>query len=214
MDIDEPIDFFQFKKDVKIVDKAVKQTPNNGYWIIPLMVITTAVLYYYNPQINISDTINPVIERIENYIPKEYATIFVTGTFIYKFITISISNITGYDLNIFSDDDDKGFNSTYKKDLKYLLNKRKNFDPVNDLTSDVKEEYERYFPDNLDNLTSEEINKIFPENQETPKASTSKLPETISNKNTLPMIENPFKKTFNYHKNDIDSKKVKIEDWN
>jgi hypothetical protein len=32
------------------------------------------------------------------------------------------------------------------------------------------------------------------ENLETSKASTSKLPETISNKNEIPMIENPFKK--------------------
>ena len=76
---------------------------------------------------------------------------------------------------------------------------------------DEKTEYENYFPDNLN---SEDFDKTFPENQETPKASTSKLPEIISNKNELPIIENPYKKIGKYDKTIIDSSKVKTEDWN
>jgi len=56
------------------------------------MFIGTAVLYYYQPNINISEIINPVIEKVEEYLPKEYATVFISGTIIYKFITVSISN--------------------------------------------------------------------------------------------------------------------------
>ena len=210
-EIEEPIDFFQYKKEV--IDKVVNQSPNNSYWIIPIMIIIPIVFYYYNPQVNIKEIIepiiNPAISKIEEYLPKEYATVFISGTIIYKFITVSISNITGYDLNIFTDDNPKpdaskfssGIVSQYKKDLQEFLNKGKigNYDPVDSLSSEDKAEFE----------------SLFPKEEETPKASTSKLPESKSSKSELPIIgENPYNKISKYDKSPIDSKQVKIEDWN
>jgi len=212
-DIEDPIDFFQYKKEAKAIDKVVNQSPNNSYWIIPLMLAIPILFYYFNPQTNINEiiepVINPIIEKVEEYLPKEYATVFISGTIIYKFIIISISNITGYDLNIFTDDNPKpddskftsGIVSEYKKDLQELLNKRENnYSPIDKLSSEEKEEYESLFGKE-DNL-------------ETPKASSSKLPETISDKPEILMIENPYKKIGKYDKSIIDSTKVKTEDWN
>ena len=178
------------------------------------MLAIPILYYYFNPQININEIIEPIIEptisKIEEYFPKGYATIFVSGTIIYNFITVTLSNITGYNLNIFTDDnpkpDDSKFKSAivseYKKDLQELLNKRErsNYDLADSLSLEAKEEFESLFP--------------MEDNLETPKASTSKLPETISDKNELPMIENPFKKMGKYDKSIIDSTKVKTEDWN
>jgi hypothetical protein len=152
------------------------------------MIITPILYYYFNPQININEIIEPIIEpitnKIEEYLPKKYFTIFISCTFIHKFIIIGLSYITKEDLNIFTDDNPKpddskfksGIVSEYKKDLHELLNKRErsNYSPTDALSSEEKEEYESLFGKE-DNL-------------ETPKASTSKLPETISNKNELPVI--------------------------
>lgn len=176
------------------------------------MLAIPILYYYFNPQTNINEiiepVINPIIETVEEYLPKEYATVFISGTIIYKFIIISISNITGYDLNIFTDDNPKpddskfssGIVSEYKRNLQEFLNKRNNYDPADSLSSEEKEEYESLFP--------------MEDNLETPKASTSKLPETISDKSELPMIENPYKKVGKFDKSIIDSTKVKTEDWN
>jgi hypothetical protein len=98
-EIEDPIDFFQYKKEVKVIDKVANQFPNNSYWIIPLMLTIPILYYYFNPQININEIIEPVIEpitnKIEKYLPKEYFTIFVGCTFIHKFIIIGISYLTG-----------------------------------------------------------------------------------------------------------------------
>jgi hypothetical protein len=176
------------------------------------MIITPIAFYYFNPQVNINEIIEPVIEpisnKIEEYLPKEYFTIFISCTFIHKFIIIGLSYITKEDLNIFTDDNPKpddskftsGIVSEYKRNLQEFLNKRNNYDPADSLSSEEKEEYESLFP--------------MEDNLETPKASTSKLPETISDKPELPMIENPYKKIGKFDKNIIDSAKVKTEDWN
>jgi hypothetical protein len=193
--------------------KAIEQNPNN-YWIIPIMIIIPIAFYYFSPQVNITETIDPIIEpisnKIEEYLPKEYFTIFISCTFIHKFIIIGLSYITKEDLNIFTDDNPKpddskftsGIVSEYKKDLQEFLStrERSNYSPTDGLSFKEKEEYESLFGKE-DNL-------------ETPKASTSKLPETITTKSELPMIENPFKKIGKYDKNIIDSTKVKTEDWN
>ena len=195
--------------------KAIEQSPNNSYWIIPLMIIAPIAFYYFNPQVNINEIIEPIIEpitnKIEEYLPKNYFTIFISCTFIHKFIIIGLSCITKEDLNIFTDDnpkpDDSKFKSAivseYKKDLQELLNKRErsNYDLADSLSLEAKEEFESLFP--------------MEDNLETPKASTSKLPETISNKPDMPMIgENPFNKKGKFDKSIIDSTKVKTEDWN
>ena len=177
------------------------------------MIVIPIAFYYFNPQVNINEiiepVINPIIEKVEEYLPKKYATVFISGTIIYKFIIISISNITGYDLNIFTDDNPKpdnnniksGIIAEYKKDLLIIKNKRDNYSPIDELSLEAKEEFESLFPKEEDLL-------------ETPKASTSKLPETISNKPDMPMIgENPFNKKGKFEKSIIDSTKVKTEDW-
>jgi hypothetical protein len=176
------------------------------------MIVIPILFYYYNPQINITKIIEPIIEpsisKIEEYLPNEYATVFVSGTIIYKIIIIGLSYLTGEDLNIFTDDnpkpDDSKFNSgivsEYKKDLQEFLNKRSNYSPTDGLSSEEKEEYESLFGKE-DNL-------------ETPKASSSQLPETISDKHELPFIENPFKKVSKYDKSSINTSEIKTEDWN
>jgi len=204
-DIEEPIDFFYYKKEVKVIQKAVEQNTNNSYWIIPIMLAVPIIYYYFNPQVNINEILDPIIEpvtnKIEEYLPKEYFTIFVGCTFIHKFIIIGLSYLTGEDLNIFTDDNPKpdepkftsGINSEYRKDLQELLNKgkRNNYSPMDDLNPEEREEYEA----------------LFTKEEETPKASTSKLPPEI------PLIENPFKKVSKYDKSPIDSSQIKTEVW-
>ena len=48
-EIEDPVDFFQYKKETKAMKKAVEQSPNNSYWIIPLMIIIPIAFYYFNP---------------------------------------------------------------------------------------------------------------------------------------------------------------------
>jgi hypothetical protein len=196
-EITEPIDFFHYRKDIKVIEKSIQQSSNSSYWILPLMIIGGTVLYFYNPHINLEEIINPAISKIEAKLPENFPITFVTGTFIYKFITISITYITGYKL---TDDDDNSdrpqFNATYREDLNYLRSFKpkevnKTYSPTDELSNEEKDEIAAYFSK---------------EEEDTPKASASNLP------NCPPYIENPFKKIkiIPYSQN---SSEIRIEDW-
>jgi hypothetical protein len=59
------------------------------------MIIGYATIYYYNPHLKLDDILEPVLNKIENKLPIEYPTVFVSGIFTYKFITIALSYLTG-----------------------------------------------------------------------------------------------------------------------
>lgn len=159
--IPDPVYFFQPKnrKDVKVIKKAVQQSSNN-YWLIPVMLIGYGTVYYFIPNLNLEETINPVISQIESKIPSEYVTTFVTGTFIYKFLAISITYITGYKLT--NDDsnsndapsngneineDETLWRSSIRLPASYKPNNMRSepqpivYDPVANMSEDEQEEF-------------------------------------------------------------------------
>jgi len=103
-EISEPKDFLSNRKEIKVIDKTIQQS-SNSYWILPLMILGYATIYYYNPYSNLEEILEPVLNKIDSKISYKDPTVFITGTIIYKFITVSITYITGYDLNIFKGDD-------------------------------------------------------------------------------------------------------------
>ena len=142
-DISEPKDFLCYRKDIKAIDKNI---PNNSYWIFPLILIGYVGLYYYNPHLNLDEYLKPVINQIEDKLPVNFPTTVVTGTFIYKFITASITYITGYDLNIFKGDD--SLNDDDKSNIKEIISnlKGKLKDSSTDLlNTDEREDLEIFF---------------------------------------------------------------------
>lgn len=144
------------------------------------MIEGYGAIYYFNPSLNVEEIINPVISKFEDKIPSNYVTTFVTGTFIYKFITVSISYITGYKLNPFTGDGDS-LSDEDRKNIREIISNYKgvsNYYPTESL-ADAKEDYETLF------LKEDDLN--------TPKASNSKLPEPINYENRPLMEENPFK---------------------
>lgn len=194
-EIAEPKDFLSYRKDIKIVEKTI-QTSNNSYWILPLMVIGYAAIYYYNPHSILTEIIEPIINKYDSKRNFVDPTIFVTGILTYKFITIAITYITGYDLNIF-----KGNDSPDNLNLEQNRFKDKNsYSPTDNLSPETTEDLETYF---------RKIDEKYDLNDlDTPKASTSKLPDIKS----PPYIENPFNK-IKLPQNLILQNKLKIEDW-
>jgi hypothetical protein len=143
------------------------------------MIISGAALYYYNPQLNLEEFITPVLSNIEDKIPQDYPIIFVTGTFLYKFITLSIKYITrpkpNEDESKPNEDDNPNLlTPSARKDLEDFINNHKHksrYSPKNDLNNDEKEDFENFFSE---------------ENTDTPKASSSKLPDIPENKMKIP----------------------------
>jgi len=194
-EISEPVEFLSYRKNIKVIDKTIQHPTNNSYWILPLMIVGYGAIYYYNPHINLEEIINPVISKFDDKISSDYVTTFVTGTFIYKFITASISYVTGYKLNPFTGDDGS-LSDEDRKNIKEIITNYKGastYSPTENLTAEEKEEYNTLFP------KEEDLN--------TPKATTSKLPS-----GNPPLNENPFKKIkiIQYSPN---SSEIKIEDW-
>jgi len=192
-EISEPVDFFTTKKrkEFKVIEKTIQQASNNSYWVLPLMIIGYGALYYYNPHINLELFINPVVSKIEDQIPENLPITFITGTFIYKFITVSISYVTGYNFIEHTEDEPKSNEDDTKPIENYdltstarndFINKDKSrYSPIDSLSLREQAEFEAYFPKIEDDM-------------QTPKASVSKLPETTSSENTPLMKENPFNK--------------------
>jgi hypothetical protein len=177
----------------------IEKSTNNSLWILPLMIIGYGTLYYFNPHINLTEVLEPIVNKIDTKIPSDFPKTFVVGTFIYKFITISISYFTGVDLNPFKDgggslsDDDR-------KNIKEIISNYKgldNYSPSESLTTEEKEEYNVLFP------KEEDLN--------TPKPSASKLPDTPVK--VPPYNENPFKR-IKVIPHTIETSEIKIEDWN
>nr|YP_010134864.1 hypothetical protein KYX09_mgp14 [Xerocomus impolitus]QWM94552.1 hypothetical protein [Xerocomus impolitus]QWM97184.1 hypothetical protein [Xerocomus impolitus]UHB41861.1 hypothetical protein [Xerocomus impolitus] len=178
-EISDPVDFLHYKKEIKVIEKVVEQTPNNSYWILPLMGISAIALYYYQPEINLDEYINPILSKIDEIIPVNY-TAFVTGMFVYKFIAISFTSI--FDINIFDEADPKSDNSSQASLMgKYF--KTESEEP---------------------SLLTDEERKALLDPEETPKASSSKLP---------PKIENPFKSKGSYKMQNNKPEEIKIENW-
>jgi hypothetical protein len=63
------------------------------------MLIGYGTLYYCNPNINLEETINPLLNKIECKLPANFPTTFIMGSFISKFLAVSITYITGYKLS-------------------------------------------------------------------------------------------------------------------
>nr|UHB41844.1 hypothetical protein [Butyriboletus roseoflavus] len=194
-EIPEPRDFLTYRKDIKIIDKTIQQTSNNSYWILPLFILGYAAIYYYNPQSNLSEIIEPILNKIDYKLPVEDPTVFITGVFTYKFITASISWITGYDLNLFKGDDPS-------EDIIKNNDTNSNYSPTNNLNKDTKKDYEESFI---------KINEKYDlEDEDTSKASTSNLPDIGEHK--IPNIENPYKKV-KVIPISLKESEIKIEEW-
>jgi len=196
-EIPEPLEINKrrSRKEIKIIEKSVQ---SHNYWVIPTMLIGYGLIYYYNPNINLNEILDPLIYKIEMNIPDTFPTTFVMGTFIYKFITISITYITGYNL---TNDEPKDNPPKENKDESedgpsFLTEWERNRLSKEQLINYNKiisgKEKVHYSP--TDNVSEDEqdiINSLFPKDDEkTPKPSTSQLPEI------RPLIpENSFKKT-------------------
>lgn len=165
------------------------------------MIIGYGVMYYYNPHINLDEILEPLLNKIDVKMPENFPITFVAGTFIYKFITISISYFTGDNLNIFTDKGDS-LSDEDRKNIKEIINNYKNascYSPTNDLSLEEQED----------------VNTLFPKDDEqTPKASNSNLPESTSYENRPLMLENPYNKVKGMQQFDSKSIEIKLEeDW-
>jgi hypothetical protein len=132
--------------------------------ILPLIIIGYAIIFVYNPQINLDGILEPILNQIEAKLPENFPKTFVAGTFIYKFITVSISYLTGYNLNPFTGDEGS-LSDEDRNNIREIINNYKDisrYSPSESLTAGEIVEYDALFP------LEEDLN--------TPKASTSKLP--------------------------------------
>ena len=209
-EIPEPLEINKrrSRKEIKIIEKSVQ---SHNYWVIPTMLIGYGLIYYYNPNINLNEILDPLIYKIEMNIPDTFPTTFIMGTFIYKFITISITYITGYNL---TNDENLPKDKPSSEDEPFaLLTNRDKENLQNCLVmkgDKVLYENKTSSPTlSLSENEQDDINSLFPKDDEkTPKPSTSQLPEI------RPSIgENPFKKTKILEKGVIKADEVHIEEW-
>jgi hypothetical protein len=186
-EISEPIDFFHYRKNIKVIEKSIQQSSNNSYWILPLMIIGYGTLYYFNPNINL----DLIVNHIDAKIPSDFPKTFVAGTFIYKFIIITLSYFTGDNLIPFTGDEGS-LSDEDKKNIKEIIrNCTSTYSPTDELNVEERSDFEAYFSKDED---------------KTPKALSSNLPEGP------PHIENPFKK-IKIIPYSPTSSEIKIEDW-